>query len=633
MTAADADATRTDTDAASASEESTGESPASRGSAGESPTGVEPVPRTTRVQELLLGLAAMALVVATVRYVQVGSAPGFETSLVEAFPTQFWLCFYGVLAASVVVSLLAALDASGYWRHAGALALADYALFFFLPLARGYRLYGRGASDILVHVGDVKGILSSGTLAAGSWYPMQHTLVSELVYFGFPLRGAEYVVAFGFSALYVVSMGYLVRTVTDRRETTALGLAAGTPLAFSIFHTTIIPSFLSLLVFPTLVAVIEVYRRSRSIPFLAVFVVFGVGIVFFHPVTAGFLVVLVLSTGAFGYVYEWLTGETVRKVRPTLAVVVAAGAFVWYINFRETRDSIEQVVDAWLSGGSSPGAAVVGEASSVPLSTTDLLVRFLELYGMVFVYLVVAGLFGLVVVYWALRRDGRLRYDEAFATAQFSVGFALAIAFLAVYLIEFEPLRVARYLIVMAVFLYAILLVRATEWRPRRRQLAFVVLGGGVVAAAALGANAAYWPNEQLTDAEYEGSEFVLTNTHGDVPIRTYSIAHKMEWYVRGSLDPEIWPPDFQTTLQRGFGYDRVNTTARQIYGRSYLVTQDFDREFYTDSYFTTEQRRELIPYEPEDIHRLNRDPTVARIYDNGGFEAWYVTGDDNSSG
>ncbi|MEF8884344.1 MAG: hypothetical protein V5A44_04385, partial [Haloarculaceae archaeon] len=80
--------------------------------------------------------------------------------------------------------------------------------------------------------------------------------------------------------------------MTGRPETAVYGLAAGTPLVFSIFHTTIIPSFLSLLVFPTLVAVVEVYRRSRSLSFLALFVCFGIGIVFFHPVTAGFLVVL-----------------------------------------------------------------------------------------------------------------------------------------------------------------------------------------------------------------------------------------------------------------------------------------------------------------------------------------------------
>jgi len=590
------------------------------------------IPRTTRVQELLLGLSAVALVVATVLFVRVEPAPRFETSLVAAFPPGFWGAFYGVLVASVVVAFLSAHDGSGYWRHATALALANYGLFFFLPLARGYRLYGRGASDILVHVGDVQGITTEGTLAAGSWYPMQHTLVSELIYFGFPMQGSEYVVAYAFSALYLLSMGYLVRTVTGRPETAVYGLAGGLPLVFSIYHTTIIPSFLSLLVFPTLLAILEVYRRSRSLSFLGLFVVSGIGIVFFHPVTAGFLVVLVVSTGVFGYLYQWLTGERVRKVRPTLAVVVAASTFVWYINFRETQTSIAQVVDAWLSGGDSPAEAVAGEASSVPLTATELLMRFTELYGMVFVYLVVAGLFGLAVVYWALRRDGRLRYDEAFATMQFSVGFALAIGFFFVYLIEFEPLRVARYLVIMAVFLFALLAVRTERWRPRRRQAALVVLGGCVVFAAVVGAYGAYWPNTQMTDAEYEGSEFVLTNGYQDVPVRTYSIGHKMEWYVRGSTSPLLWPPNLETSLQRNFGYDERNTTARRIYGRSYLAVHTFDREFYTDSYFTAAQRRELIPYRAEDVSRLNRDPTTNRIYDNGGFETYYVTRGGNRS-
>ena len=581
------------------------------------------VSRAGRVQEGLLAIAALGLLVATVLFVAVEPAPGFETSLTAQFPPLFWLCFYGTLSISIVVALLSGIDGSGYWRHAVALALADYALFFFLPLARGYRLYGRGASDILVHIGDVKGILQTGTIAAGSWYPMQHTLISELVLLGFPLQGAEYVVEFAFTAMYILSMGYLVRVATGRREAVVYGLVAATPLVFTIFQTTIIPSFLSLFLFPVVLAILEQYRRSNSATYLLLFVVFGIGIVFFHPVTAGFLVVVILSTTAFGYVYEWLRGESVRKIRPTLAFVVAPATYLWYINFRETRNQIDQVVGAWLSGGSSPGQAIADDAASAPLSLAELLVRFVELYGMVFVYLIVAGLFGLFVVSEVFRR--RSRYPEAFATAQFGVGFGLAVLFLLVYLVEFEPIRVARYLIVMAVFLYGLLLARTTEWRPRRQYLGVALLGAGVVAAGLLGAHAAYWPNEQLTDAEYEGSEFVLTEGEQDLNVTTYSIGHKMEWYVRGSVDPNLWPPNYNTDLPRGFGYDAVNTTIGARFDETYIATHRFDRVFYTDSYFTPAQRETLIPYSRSDLRWLNADPTAVRVYDNGGYELWYV--------
>ena len=215
--------------------------------------------------------------------------------------------------------------------------------------------------------------------------------------------------------------------------------------------------------------------------------------------------------------------------------------------------------------------------------------------------------------------------SEAFATAQFGVGFGLAVAFLVVYLIEFEPIRVARYLIVMAVFLYALLLARTSEWRPRRRNVGLAILGAGIVVAAVLGAHAAYWPNEQLTDAEYEGSGFVLTEGQQDLPIRTYSIGHKMEWYVRGSVDPNLWPPNYQTGLARGFGYDAVNSTVGAAYNETYIATHRFDQVFYTDSYFTPAQRATLIPYQQSDLERLNADSTAARVYDNGGYRLWYV--------
>jgi len=98
-----------------------------------------------------------------------------------------------------------------------------------------------------------------------------------------------------------------------------------------------------------------------------------------------------------------------------------------------------------------------------------------------------------------------------------------------------------------------------------------------------------------------------------------------MEWYVRGSVHPNLWPPNFETGLPKRLGYNAQNRTAADSFGRTYIATHEFDRQFYTDAYFTPEQRAEIIVYDQADLARFDRDPTVRRIYDNGGFEAWYV--------
>jgi hypothetical protein len=71
-------------------------------------------------------------------------------------------------------------------------------------------------------------------------------------------------------------------------------------------------------------------------------------------------------------------------------------------------------------------------------------------------------------------------------------------------------------------------------------------------------------------------------------------------------------------------GYDE-NVTAARTFDRSYLVTQEYDLEYYTADYFTPAQQRERFVYGRADIERLRRDPTVGKIYANGGFESWYV--------
>ncbi|WP_188976932.1 glycosyltransferase family protein [Halocalculus aciditolerans] len=571
----------------------------------------------------LVLLAAVGVAAATLLAVSTPPAAGFETSLPPAFPLAYWVAFYGVLAACVAVYFLSAADGSAYWKHALALVLADYAVYFFLPLVRGYLLYGRGTSDILVHIGDVKNILATGSIWSGSWYPVQHVFISELVLLGFPLRGAEYVVEFAFTAVFVASFGALLRTMTDGRRAIAYGLAAGTPLVYTIFQTTIIPSFLSVMLFPTVLLVLERVRRSDSPTYLLVLTVFAVGIALTHPVTGGLLAVLVVASTVIGVVYSWRTGAAVERIPARLALLVVPVVYAWYINFRQTETSIRQIALAWATGGTTPVEGAAGQAAGAALTPFELVVRFVQLYGVIFVFLGLAGLFGLYVA-WELLRHRRGRYAEVFATGQFGVGFAVAVGFFTVYLIEFEPTRVSRYLVVMAVLLVGLLLVRTTEWRPRRRTVAQVVLALSLVSATALGANAAYTSNKQLTQTEYEGVAFSLTHKAPDAPVRTAAVSHKIEWYTYGDVSGSIWPPRVRTGLPDRLGYTN-HTYANQTFPRTYVATLEYDRRFYTDPYFTPAQQDDLFIYGEDDLETMRNDPTVARVYDNGAFETWYI--------
>jgi len=192
---------------------------------------------------LIVGLAAL-VAFQCFHLLTVPLVTEFETSLVTAYPLSYWVVFYVTFALCIVVSLLSVKMQTGYWRHALVLLLCNYATYFFLARARGYRLYGRGASDILRHLGDVKGILNTGSLP-GIWYPGEHILLAELQMAGIPLEALMFPVGFAFTALYIISVGVLLRTLLDDPMGFVVGFCVAAPLVYAELHLTIIPSTLS----------------------------------------------------------------------------------------------------------------------------------------------------------------------------------------------------------------------------------------------------------------------------------------------------------------------------------------------------------------------------------------------------
>lgn len=575
-------------------------------------------------QQLSLVVGILAVAVQCLFFVRVPPATGYETSVVTAYPLPFWICFGVGIGTAVLVFLGSAVTASKYWQHGFVLLACNYGLFFTLPLARGYTMYARGTDDTLYHLAMVKETVATGSLPDVLLYPLVHLLLSELTLVGQSIEALRYLLPFLFMMLFVGSVGLLLQELTDDRRALPAGLCAATPLIFGDLHFQIHPATMSFILLPITIAVIERIRQTESKRHVVLAVTFVLAIVFFHPITTLFLIALVVSTVLFGHAYNWIAQHDDRKLRPLLAVIALCVGVTWYINFGRTQHAIIKVV----VGEKSAAATQVNKASEAALSTIDLLRRFVQLYGAVFIYLSIAGLFSLVILYRISQH--RHRYSETYGLYQFSIGFLIAVTFLLTFLSSKNPIRVSRYMILMAVVLIALLLYRVTVRTGRYRRLVTVLLGSSIVVAAILGAFATYQPNKHMTQAEYEGAEFMAEYPNDALPVRSYDLTRKTYLYVTRGTDIDPYPPAYRDTdpaywLFPRLGYDN-NSTAIQSYGRSYLVTQEYDTEQHTATYFTEAQQREHFFYGEADVARLHRDPTAHEIYSNGGFRGWYVT-------
>jgi hypothetical protein len=580
----------------------------------------------TTTQRLLLAVGVLAVAGQCLLFVRVPPASGYETSVVTAYPLAFWVLFGTGLGTVIAVLLGSTVTASRYWRHAYVLLACNYGLLFALPIARGYTMYGRGGSDVLYHLAAVKGIVASGFLPDFLFYPLMHLVLSELTLIGPSLEVARYLFPYVMTMLFIGSVSLVARELADDPRALPAGLCVAIPLVFGGYHLTLLPAVLSTMLFPLVLFIVERLRKTESKRYTALAVMFVLAIVFFHPVTTLFLIVLILSTVAFGYGYRWIGRGNTRRIRPILAVVALCAGFTWYIDFGRTQNAIVKLTE----GKQSAAATQLNMAGEAALSTVDIATRFVQLYGTTFIVLSIAGLFCLIVCY----RIGRHRheYTETFGVYQFGIGFLIAASSLVVFLNSKNPIRVSRYMILIAVILAALFVHRAVvSIRTERvRQFVVLVLGCSIVVAALLGAFGTYGPNKHMTRAEYEGAEFMAEYPDDDLPVRSFALTKKMYRYVASGTDIVPWPqayeqrdPSYSLAPRLGYG---ENATAAQSFGRSYLATQAYDTEQHTAAYFTRAQQREQFFYGEADVARMHRDPTVHKLYSNGGFTGWYVT-------
>jgi len=575
------------------------------------------------LQEYLVIILAGFLVLESGIFLMIQPATGYETSLIDALPQPFWYLFYIILGGGMLTLIAAAVTESGYWRHGLALILANYALYFFLPKARGYRFYGQGTADALRHLGDMKGILATGSLP-GIWYPGEHVLMAQMTMLGAPLDAIPYLTALLFTAIQIAGIGVLVRTISSKPGSLAAGLAAGAPLIYTKFHLSNHPAMNSFMVVPVLLALAELYRRSNDNEYIVLFLIIGVFIIYSHPMTTLFMVGLLLLTAVYSGVFNRLSLSDVRTLSPRLGVAFLPLLFAWLTKFGQTRQAIGQVINS--QDDATPAATELQQAGSVDFSPVQLLEKFVTLYGTATIYFTIAGAVTVVTLYWFLWRGPR--YDWGLGTTHFTAGVAIAGTFLLGNLIVKGIIRANRYSLLFAAVLVALALVHSAS---EQRSGVTVVLAILMITSAILAAGAAYGPNKHMTYAEYDGTQHMATHYEQGVPIHAMDTSHKMQAFVLGKDSPRYYPADIEVNnnIPRNLGYISADTTAADTFGRSYMMTKTYDIKQHTASYYTEQQQEYLFRYGEDSLARLHNDPTANKVYTNGGFSGWSVSPDN----
>lgn len=579
----------------------------------------------------LLGGGLLLLAVITV--LRTPPVAGFEPSVYAAYPPWFWGLLLATLLVGQVLILREALAQRAdpaSWRTGFLLAFLVGVILLFLPVIRGYPVYGR--ADLLTHIGHVNLIQETGGAPFQNIYQNLHQLLLAFAYAsGLQVTEVANLVTPVISLLSLVAIYALLDAIFDRRRV-LLTLPFAVVLFGGSAHLNPSPYPMSFLLIPFVLYLFVRAQQTEALAFRLPLTLAVVGTVLYHPMTALFLLVVFCLHYAVVFRSDepgsWSTPTAISRVTATSVIQLSAVTFLaWYYNFVGIILRFETVFRRLLNpAGSETELDTYGQTlSEFSPSVVDIARVATFNFGQR-AFLLGLGSAFVAVAIWRYVRGNRF---ETPYLLTFFLGFVTFSAFGALFLFVDliggygRPLMFAQ---LFAVLSAGTLVAYFYEQVDRE---AFVTVGvvfmlaclGALTLATLYHSPMSGDSTNQVTQADMAGSEWYLDNDLQAAPLQEYGISmYRFEHALVNSEAGEV--PAGPTSPPGRFNYTRHATLGESYDADQYLVIAEHGRQFYPAAYPGYEDDWR---YQPADFERLETDPTVSRIYTNEEFDIYYV--------
>ncbi|WP_049888037.1 hypothetical protein [Natrinema sp. J7-2] len=577
-------------------------------------------------------------------------ATGYESSIHDAYPPQAWVGFGLALVGSLVLLFRSVTTGRPGWRYGVGTLASVYAVFFALPLFRGYYVYGTPMSDAFYHFGIVRDVLETGAVPE-TGYPATHVLYTTLTTItGVPIRVLQPVVTFCFFLLFVGSCFLLGLSFFGRRGGLAT-LGAATPLVFASHHLMTLPWLFALPFLPLSLALAHRWsgrRCSSRTGLVGVAFVCGIALVFYHPVTA-LVTVLALVVYVGVVAAPSLRRRLPRRRAEAKAaagrayavpvrypLVLGIAGILWYLSISHFTHFLERMVTNDIDGGA---ASYASTAQRTSYSTWELVWEFLVLeWGTVLVYAGLGAAIAAVILGRVLRgRDSRL---ERLCVAQYGAGVGVAAFFFGSQVLSRNVVRINNYTVIGAILLLGLAIIGLVSYRDAaddrwKRWGVTTILGGlcvTVIVVALLAGAVAYEDDRHVTHATMAGAEWHHENHDSGIDTRAFRMSEQLQRYFEGTTGADPDDRQFHRSLESyqlptGLGYDEHGSVGDVYETETYLVTKTADIAWARNR--PPDRRAEIDHYTAADLARLRADPAAHRIYSNGDVSVWLVDPDE----
>ncbi|RJT07989.1 hypothetical protein D3261_01205 [Halococcus sp. IIIV-5B] len=515
--------------------------------------------------------------------------------------------------------------------------MGSYAVFFWLPVARGYVLFATPLSDSLIHLGIVRDVLSSGSIP-DVIYPASHLLIALLASItDIKLTLFQPLVGYLFTLLLVLGILVSARRLLRSHTAGLYALLAGLPLLYASYHVVILPWFYTLTMFPIILYVADRWLTDRGDhrPYVMLFV-FMTAIAFYHPMMCLLIAGLLVSYWGYLRLESWVPGQmdlSRRSVGPLVFLLLFPLAVItqWHLGLPRMQSRIGTILLAFQQGDQS-AASFAGQAGQTSYTVSELLWEYLVLrWGPTVVYMGVGGLLLLAVCYRIWHR--RTTIADRRIAALYLASFMTAIAALVV-LRTRNPVRAVRFVLLIVVYLIALAFwnrhridSKLERWDSRVIVHSLLAI---IVVVALLASGITYRGDAHLTETTIDGTTWHLEHQNGE----SITLAHRMarnidiyqDGYREGRFNERVFTRYNAThQLPKHLGYDENETIATTLSDRRYLVTKYSDTQWYRSQ--PRSRYSELLFYNRSDAAALADDPAANRLYNNGDFDVWLAGG------
>ncbi len=290
--------------------------------------------RTEKIFKIIAILGFVLLLFTITILLNAGPASSYEYSIYDAYPWYFWIFLLSAITCGQVVIIGSAITGSrkDHWIFGLGIILLAVILLLFLPVIRGYFIFGDG--DVLTHIGYMKDILQTSVIGENH-YPIDHILgVIVNLWSGLTLEDITFFIPPVFSLFFIFSMYCVGKIISENTFERLIILVLSSILMLGEFHLAFTPNSQALLFIPlVLFLAFRIYEGVNNSKYQFLLLLTGFLIVFYHPLVTMMIVLILCIMQIMQYIQEIYEHRTLKKINYTYMIVFILTVFAFWSSY------------------------------------------------------------------------------------------------------------------------------------------------------------------------------------------------------------------------------------------------------------------------------------------------------------